>query len=486
MRGTWILAFGCSLAVSGCAGHTWTMEGVRDALRQNDLEEARARLSDAGRGTDDLLFALEDGLLLHYAGDPELSNARFEFVEQRIDDLYTKSITRAALSLITSDLVLKFEPHGIESFLVNYYKGLNYLQLDDERESWVEWRKLASKLQFARDQGDAPYLDPPFFNHLVGLGLERDDPGNAYVALRLAEAGYLAAERTPPDDLVGDLMRLAVRLGFTDHLDLYRERYGASVWPREGTAGDRPANGASVPADWGEIVIMVEEGLVAQIDEARVFVPITEARSKRIVAEGREAQLEVAEDLAVEYDAGRFDGTRGAYFDGRELAYVLPMSFPVFGTGEALFDRLTVTAADADTAWGRVALDVTALQGEAFRDRLLGIYAKTIARALIKYVAAEKLEEKAEEEGGETAGDVVGVLANVVNVVTERADTRAWLGLPTRIWMARLRVPPGDHDLHLTFGGGRPGPAGQADDELILGPIDVRPRERRIINFRTF
>ncbi len=86
------------------------------------MEEARARLSDAGRGTDDLLFALEDGLLLHYAGDPELSNSRFEFVEQRIDDLYTKSITRAALSLVTSDLVLRFEPHGIESFLVNYYR----------------------------------------------------------------------------------------------------------------------------------------------------------------------------------------------------------------------------------------------------------------------------------------------------------------------------------------------------------------------------
>jgi hypothetical protein len=478
MRSAWVLAFGCLLALSGCAGHTWTMEGVREALRDSDLEEARARLSDAGRGTDDLLFALEDGLLLHYAGDPELSNSRFEFVEQRIDDLYTKSISRAALSLVTSDLVLRFEPHGVESFLVNYYKGLNYLQLDDTQESWVEWRKLASKLQFSREQGDAAYLDPPFFNHLVGLGLETDDPGNAYVAMRLAEAGYLTAERTPPTDLVGDLMRLASALGFADHLDIYRDRYGARAeWPPERMAAGGRSTGASDGDDWGEIVILVEEGLIAPIHEARVYIPITEARSRRALTEGTETQLELAQELAYEYDGGRFDGTRGVYFDGREIAYVLPMSFPVYGLGEALFDRLRVTTAGADTASGRIALDLTELQGEAFADRLLGIYAKTIARALIKYAAAAKLKEKAEEEGGETAGDVVGALANVVNVVTERADTRAWLGLPTRIWMARLRVPPGDHDLQLMLGDG---------EALVLGPIDVRPLERRLINYRFF
>jgi hypothetical protein len=310
------------------------------------------------------------------------------------------------------------------------------------------------------------------------LGLELDDPGNAYVAMRLAEAGYLAAERTPPTDLVADLMRLASTLGFADHLETYRERYGA----RSGWAPDPAAEGgqrANSPDEdgWGEIVILVEEGLIAPIHETRVFIPITEARSKRALTEGREAQLELAEALAFEYDAGRFDATRGVYFDGRELAYVLPISFPVYGTGEALFDRLAVTTAGADTVSGRIALDLTALQGDVFADRLLGIYAKTIARALIKYVAAAKLEEAAEEEGGETAGDVVGVLANVVNVVTERADTRAWLGLPTRIWMARLRVPPGEHNLRLMFGNGEP---------VVLGPIDVRPRERRIINHRFF
>jgi len=405
-----------------------------------------------------------------------LSNVRFEFAEPKIDDLYTKSISRSAFSLITSDLVLRFEPRGVESLLVNYYQGLNYLRMWEPEEAWVEWRRLAAKLQYSRDKGDALYLDPPFFNHVVGLGLEWDDPSNAYVSLRLAEAGYRDRGLDPPPDLIDDLVRLATALGFADHLDLYRNRYGdAAVGATERGRG-RSADGPSESGPWGEIILLVEEGLVAPIEELQVYLPITERRAESLVEGGRNVQLNIAESLAREYADGRYDGARKSDANRREIAYVLPMSFPVYGMGEPAFSRL-VAFAETDTLAARVALRVTDLQQMAFTDRLLGIYAKTIARALIKYLAASKLEEKAEEEGGETAGDVVGILANIVNVATERADTRAWLGLPHRIWMTRLRVPPGDHDVQLLIDG---------HGVITLGPIDVRPGERRLVNYRIF
>ncbi len=464
------------LALEGCASHASTMSGVREALQKNDLDEARARLADAGRGTDDLLFALEDGLLLHYAGDPELSNVRFEFAELKVDDLYTKSITRSAFSLVTSDLVLRFEPRGVESFLVNYYQGLNYLRMWEPEESWVEWRRLAAKLQFSRDQGDALYLDPPFFNHMVGLGLEWDDPSNAYVSMRLAEAGYLKRGLDTPPDLVNDLVRLATALGFADHLDVYRDRYGDVADWRSDRADGRERRDQAEEGHWGEIVLLVEEGLVAPIEELQVYLPITEERERNLFEGGRRAQLRIAESLGREYADGRYRGVKKSHAKRREVAYVLPLSFPVYGVGEPAFSRL-VAFAETDTVTARVALRVTDLQQMAFEDRLLGIYVKTIARALIKYVAAAKLEEKAEEEGGETAGDVVGILANIVNVATERADTRAWLGLPHRIWLSRLRVPPGDHEVRLLLDG---------HEVITLGPIDVRPGERRLVNYRVF
>lgn len=459
-------------AAAGCAGHAATMADVRAALLAEDLDEARALLAEAGRGTDDLLFALEDGLLLHYAGDPELSNSRLEFAEQRVDDLYTKSITRAALSLIASDLVLRFEPRGIEPFLINYYRSLNYLELGDVEGAWVEWRKLASKLQFSRDNGDAPYHDPPFFNHLIGLGLELDDPSNAYVSLRLAEAGYLEAGLEPPEDLVADLFRLARFQGLADHLADYEARYGRRT---RTPGGNGFGEGPAAAPDWGELVVLIEDGLVAPIEEVSAYIPVTRTRA-RALHDGDGAPLNLAEALAVEYHAGQYAGVSPRHAHRVEIAYVLPISFPVFGAGDPAFQRVAALAGD-DTASARLALEVSAVQGSAFQDRLLWVYAKTIGRALIKMMVAEELEEKAEEERGEAAGDLVGILANVVNVVTERADTRAWLGLPHRIWIARLRVPPGVHDVRLLFDGRA---------ELELGEIDLRPYERRFISYRAF
>lgn len=475
MRWTWPL-LAVLPALTGCAGHAGTMADVRAALAHNDVEEARAILAEAGRGTDDLLFALEDGLLLHYAGDPQLSNERFQFAEARVDDLYTKSITRAALSLVASDLVLRFEPRGIENFLINYYRAINYLALGQPEEAWVEWRALATKLQFSRDQSEAPYLDPPFFNHLVGLGLELDDPSNAYASLRRAEAGYRAAGSGAPGDLVEDLVRLAGALGFADHVEEYESRYALRDSPSSGRVEPSRRDEAAYPPDWGEIVLLVEDGLVAPIEEVQVFIPITTERAHLVYAGDKESRLRLSESLAAEYGSGRYNKVNKRWRRRPEIAYVLPLSFPVFGQGISAVRRLEVAAA-GDTVAGRVALDVSAMQGAAFDDRRLGMYAKTIARALVKSVAAAKLKEKAEEEGGEAAGDVVGVLANAVNVLTERADTRTWLGLPDRIWISRLRVPPGAHEVTVFRGSG---------SEVSLGAIEVRPGERRFVSYRVF
>ncbi|UCC84993.1 MAG: hypothetical protein JSW46_08805 [Gemmatimonadota bacterium] len=466
MRCASALVLGGLFVLAGCAGHAGTMYDVRSALLHKDLEEARAILAEAGRGTDDLLFALEDGLLLHVAGDPELSNSRFEFAERRVDDLYTKSIARAVLSLVTSDLILKFEPRGIENFLVNYYRALNYLQLGEPQEAAVEWRRLASKLQFSRVHGEAPYLDPPFFNYLAGLGLEFDDPNHAYISLRLAEAGYREQGGGPPDDLIDDLMRLAANLGFGDHLELYRNRYGDRLRGSDGV--DRSA--------WGEVVVLVEDGLVAPLAEVNAYVPIIEDRAAVALADNRSLQLGLAELLAREYRGGDYDGVTERYAARDEVAYVLPLSFPVYGRGEVACQRLAAILA-ADTAAAEPLLGVSDLQQAAFEDRLLGIYAKTIARAIVKYAAAAKLREEAEEEGGEAAGEVVGFLANVVNVATERADTRAWLGLPHRIWISRLKVPAGQNELRILIDG---------REEISLGPLDVDAGERIFLSYRVF
>ena len=480
MRARATLILGSVLAVAGCAGHASTMRDVRASLLRNDLEGARARLAEAGRGTDDLLFALEDGLLLYYAGDPALSISRFDYAEGEVEERYTKSITRAALSLVTSDLILQFDPNGLDNLLVNYYKALAYIDLGDIDGAWVEWRRLESKLQFSRSSGDAAYLDPPFFSYLAGLGLEADDRNAAYIDYRLAEEAYRAAGIAPPRQLVGDLLRLGTELGFSEHLDLYRARYGALPGT---TSGYGAGNGhGSEDRALAEVVVLVEDGLVAPIEEVRAFIPITRERAKHVHDGGKVTHLDLAEALALEYRAGQYRDVSRGWANRVEIEYVLSIALPVFGKGRPALRRLTATAASERVAAEPV-LDVSALQRAAFEDRLLGIYAKTIARALVKYAAAAKLKDEAkgedDDEDGEESegGEVVGVLANIVNALTERADTRAWLGLPHRIWMARLQLLPGTHEIKIDIDG---------IHEVSLGTVELTPGERRFLSHRVF
>lgn len=483
VRGAAPLVLAAVLA-AGCAGHASTMHDVRAALAHGEVEEARARLADAGRGTDDLLFALEDGLLLHYAGYPELSNARLAFAEARVDELYTKSISRAMLSLVSSDLILRFEPTGIDPFLIHHYRALNYLELGDPEAAEVEWRRLAFELQYAGDQGDAPYLDPPFFEYVAGLGLEAADPDAAYVAFRRAEAGYRRVGSRPPPELVADLMGLAQRLGHPDHLDEYRRRYagaasGGRIPGGINGPGEPGVEAGSGPADVGEIVVLVEDGFVAPLEEVRAYIPILVEQVDGLRAD-EGARLEIARGLADGYAAGRYDRVKRRHARRARIAYVLPVAFPTFGRGRAAFDALTVRAdASAVSGYGpgRPLLPVSDLQGEAFRDRLPGIHVKTIARALTKYVVTRKLADEAEKKEGEGAGEAVETIGNVVNIVTERADTRAWLGLPHRIWLARITVPPGDYTLTAELDGG---------EELELEIVSLNAGERRFVTARIF
>ena len=457
-------------AATACAPHAATMRDVRDALVHGDLAAARDRLADAGRGTDDLLFALEDGTVLHYAGEYDLSNQRFAFAEARVDELYTKSITRAALSLISSDVVLHFEPRGVEPFMVHYYRAFNYLRLGEPEEAAVEWRKLAYQLQFAGDRGDAPYLEPPFLDQLVGLALESDDPNTAYVALRRAEAVYRRVDEPAPPDLVDDLMRLAYRMGSADQLEEYRRRYGAQSPPdaSDGNVGE---------AESGEIVVLVEDGFVAPLREVRAYLPIATDQADDLRA-GDAARTRVARALAAEYAAGHYDRVTRRWARRPRIAYVLPVALPTFGAGLPAFSRMAVRVDEEDqpaAAWP--VLQVSELQRAAFESRLTGIYVKTILRALVKYALAEEAASKAKKEGGEGAEDAVRILANVANIVTERADTRAWLALPDRLWMARLRVEPGEHHLVARLDDAEP---------MDLGIISVGPGERRFVTARAF
>src|SRR5690625_6056738 len=95
---------------------------LRQLLRSGQPDSALVRITSREplAPEDELLRALYGGLISHYTGAYEGSTHSLERAVDLAEDRYTKRISRATLSLVSSDLVLPYEPSLTERALIHY------------------------------------------------------------------------------------------------------------------------------------------------------------------------------------------------------------------------------------------------------------------------------------------------------------------------------------------------------------------------------
>jgi hypothetical protein len=126
-------------------------------------------------------------------------------------------------------------------------------------------------------------------------------------------------------------------------------------------------------------------------------------------------------------------------------------------------------------------IDLSSAAMSAYDAVIVGIVAKTIARATGKYLLVQAVKEEVREED-ETSGFLVGLLGNAAAAASERADTRSWNLLPGAIRIARMTLPSGVHSIELDLD------ALQQREPLRvdLGEVTVRPGSVTILPIRSW
>lgn len=248
-----------------------------------------------------------------------------------------------------------------------------------------------------------------FGRYLSGMVFEAlGQHDDAMIAYRKAYAAY---RRDPavgvPPSLGRDLVRTATRVGgLQDEWRRYRAEFGLA---EEETPGPR--------AEEGEVIFLLHSGL---------------------------APLKRDDLVAAATPEGRLVSV--------SLPYYAPRAPVAYGA------RLTAggAAATAGLVEDVAAVAVTALQ----REQPL-ILARALARAALKHEASEQADRESE---------ALGAMVNIAGVVSERADTRSWSTLPSRIYLARLPLPPGRHAVRVELAG----VAVTRDYEVELAPGEKR------------
>jgi hypothetical protein len=440
--------------LSGCASYTQQALGVRDPLARGDLEAAQVFLEEEKPGGDGLPYLMELGLVLRYRGEYVRSNEVFERAEQVIDELYTKSISREALSLAMNEELILYDGEMWERVLIHYYRALNYVELGQFEDALVECRKVNHKLAVYVDSSDNPptYRTDAFAQYLTAILYEASGELNdAWVSLRLADEAYAhyaeAYGVDQPESLTGDLLRLAHDQGDRDVFEQLRERFP-----------DSPFQDTQALLHQGEIVLFYEEGFIPAKIQHDITIPIL-----------KDEYSDDHDDLAHELSTR----AHGNYtYKKTELEYLLRVALPAFPPpvpGEGVgWATMSTGGLESRT---ELAENLDAIARRGLDDRMGGIIFKTILRGLTKYALTRAADEKD-----------AGWLANLFTAATEKADTRGWITLPQTIQIGRLVVDPGVHDLEVRCYW----PSGELLETLVFEGVEVGAGQVQILSHRVF
>lgn len=454
--------------------HAW----VRHHLMFGEFDRALDVLRDSPVAPSDrLVRALQEGVVLHHSRDFERSNEILEWAEREADRRFTRSVSRAAGSLLTSDRVLAYSPSTAELAMIPYYRMLNYLALGDVQGAVVESRKANALLAgLEREPGDRCQEDGLLL-YLAGLvqraGGERTD---ALVSLRLAERSLSACELPVPAAAVvaSDLVREARAQGMEEVADSVVQRHSLEETASEGGAGD--------------LVLLVEHGFVAHRAERALHVPIFGEDLEGLRGDDGDGVSAVAVRISerllhtfLTEPQGKNRRERAAWErswgDVRHArwagetsgAYVLRLAWPEARREASRPAAVRVWVGDS-LASVMPAGDLSAVVQREVEEQRPAVLARLVARGLTKYLLSREMERTAEDEGGELAGFLVGRLSNLAANELERADTRSWSLLPDRISLVRVRLPAGIYPVRVEALGDE----GEVLASRELAPVVIR------------
>ncbi|MBA2484634.1 MAG: hypothetical protein H0V35_00780 [Nitrospira sp.] len=434
----WILAW----VFSGCGLSSNHYSLIDQSLLANDPRRADAIMAQAESqygSRNRLLYNMDRGMTLHLAGDYVQSNSQLENAAQDVERLYTRSVRTETAAFLTSDNLLPYEGDAYEHVMINVIKALNYAAMGQTMEAVVEARQIDHRLNVLSDRVREKdgYREDAFARYLTGVLYEATgDLNNAFIAYRHAYDIYKATlswARTPlPSMLPADLLRTTDALHMTGEFDEYRRLFPEARWV---STLEHP--------DLAQVVVISYNGRAPRKGDNYLDLPLSLSAlqlvllNRGVVHSSNRQERRAADSILYG-------------LNGRVVRVALPRLIPQ--KTQVMHEDVTLIPRMGEAIAGKFELvyNGTAMAEKSLSDRLPGITTKALARAALKFAAAEGATRGAQHAvnkgDAQWVGLVVGLLAHGLAVASEEADKRSWRTLPDEIQISRLWVPAGEYE----------------------------------------
>jgi hypothetical protein len=443
---TAVVTIGCLLCFSVIidCGSVATKKGFYDPiivdLQKDDFNTAVQKIETAKAKhkfgeKDRFLYYVDAGLAYHYASRYDTSNQKLTQAENAADELFTKSISRAALSLFLNDNVLEYAGEDYEILYTNLFKALNYMAEDNFDDAFVEVKRANEKLNL----------------------LER----------KYREASHILNEGSLGDTNRVNINYSAEKVRFNN--DAFARYLSMHAYTAEGKMDD-----ARIDYDWLHRAFQEQPFIydfnvptVKYHSADKAILSIVGLAGLSPVKEALNLRLRTDKDLDLVQilytDPNRQDPVYGQLFLPVSEDFYFKFSIPRIVSRPSYISRIRVFADSVPIGELQLLEDVGSVARETFEAKKSLIYLRTVARAVTKGLAAYKAKKKADTGG--VGGWLKKAAIDVATDVSENADLRCSRLLPGKIYVGDFEIEPGNHNLTIEFLG---------SDGTVISTTEIR------------
>lgn len=377
---------------------------------------------------DRVLYYLDVGMLYHYSGEYEKSNAALDEAERGIEELYTKSISRAISSGLLNDNALEYAGEDYEDIYLNVFKGLNYIALGDEEAAMVEIKRVHIKLNILEDkyrslieqynesaeaEGQIEALTNRFHNDVL----------SRYLGLLLYRYENSPDSARIERDYIKDAFRSQSHLYDFDipELPVLETDPGMAYLSVLSFSGISPRKVAET----------------FYLDTVKNGVFITS------VSQNEDYVKSVA-------------GFNFLLIPGMDPGHHFKFEYPRMELMHSKIDRIDLLVDGVPVRELPLLENMEKISQEVFLIKQPLVIGKSILRTVAKGVAKEAgksaiKDSMSDDAGGMVLGMLIGIAADVAVDATENADLRISQYFPAYAHAVDFELPPGEHDISIEY-----------------------------------
>lgn len=419
-----IIAIVICFALSSCRTYYDKTLTFNKKYEQGEYSEARDYLRSQKKlkkSNVKVLYDLDYAMSSFMMDSTAASIAHFDQADRYAED-FSKNYSYEALALISNPMVRPYEVEYYERVMIHFFQALNYIKIGEEEDALVECRRMnlvLNQLSDAFKKHDGKRYSRDAFGHYMMAVLYEmaGDDNNAFIAYRNAleiyEDDYARLFGMPvPEVIKTGIIRTAYRTGFTTELLKYENKF--RLKHKESAKGK------------GRLVTFMLDGMSPVKTE--VNVDFVKNRNGGVVNFSNG-------DTGLTIPILWGDCTSSEKSSLKDVSYIR-MAIPQYiSRGSRCDGVLSINGAAQRID---VVEDVDKVARQSLKDRLW----RELGKSLLRTAAKEAIHQAAAKQN-----EYAGLLVNIMNAVTEKADTRSWMSLPSKIRVVDVELDAGTYNV---------------------------------------